>query len=120
MKPVSFLTALCALSLARGAVLGGNAQPPAAPITLERNDKRGQLRILLDGKEALVYRYAADLNMPYYGPFGPRREDSQSGVHFTLKKGGALGQRVGILVHSGNVNAGRVKERFQQFLDGKL
>jgi len=55
-----------------------------------------------------------------YGPFGPRRADAQNGKPFTLKKGDSLTQRVGILVHSGDVNAGRVKERCRQYMNGKL
>lgn len=55
-----------------------------------------------------------------YGTFGPRRVDTQSGTHFTLKKGESLKQHVAILVHSGDVNGGRVKQRYQQYIDGKL
>jgi hypothetical protein len=52
-----------------------------------------------------------------YGAFGPRRPDTQSGAAFTLKQGESMSQRVGILVHSGNVHDGRVKERYQQFIE---
>jgi len=55
-----------------------------------------------------------------YGTFGPRRPDAQSGVPFVLKKGESLQQRVGILVHSGDATTGRVAERYQQFIAGKL
>lgn len=55
-----------------------------------------------------------------YGCFGPRRVDAKSGKPFTLKQGESLKQRVGILVHSGDVNTGRVKERYQQYAEGKL
>ena len=55
-----------------------------------------------------------------YGCFGPRRVDSLSGKPFTLKKGESLTQRVGILIHSGNVTTGHVKERYQQYSQGKL
>jgi hypothetical protein len=51
-----------------------------------------------------------------YGTFGPRRVDAQSGTHFTLKKGESLKQCVAILVHSGDVSGGRVKERYQQYV----
>ena len=43
-----------------------------------------------------------------YGCFGPRRPDAQSGKPFVLKKGEMLTQRVGVLVHSGDVKNGRV------------
>ena len=55
-----------------------------------------------------------------YGTFGPRRPDAQSGKPFTLKKGESLKQRTGILVHSGDAGTGRVQERYQQYIDGKL
>lgn len=55
-----------------------------------------------------------------YGTFGPRRPDAQNGKPFTVKKGDCLKQRVGILVHRGDVKEARVAERYQQYLDGKL
>ena len=55
-----------------------------------------------------------------YGTFGPRRPDDQSGKPFVLKKGDSLFQRIGLLIHSGDVQSGRVAERYQQFADGKL
>lgn len=55
-----------------------------------------------------------------YGTFGPRRADEQSGVPFVLKKGASLSRRVGVLVHSGDVQAGKAAERYQQYQDGKL
>jgi len=55
-----------------------------------------------------------------YGCFGPRRPDKTSGIPFTLKKGQSLRQRVGILVHQGDVKSGRVAERYQQYIQGKL
>jgi hypothetical protein len=39
---------------------------------------------------------------------------------FTLKKGKSLTQRVGILVHSGDVAGGRVKARCRRFIEGEL
>jgi len=51
-----------------------------------------------------------------YGTFGPRRPDFQSGKSFTLKKGESITQRVGILIHSGDVETGRVAERYQQYI----
>ena len=54
-----------------------------------------------------------------YGCFGPRRPDNKSGKPFTLKKGESIRQRVGILVHKGNVKSGQVAERYQQYIKGK-
>ncbi len=55
-----------------------------------------------------------------YGTFGPRRADPQHGKPFTVNKGDSLRQRVGILVHRGNVDSGQVAERYRQYLDGEL
>jgi len=50
-----------------------------------------------------------------YGCFGPRRPDDLSGKPFTLRKGESLTQRVGVLVHSGDVASGRVRERYEEY-----
>jgi hypothetical protein len=55
-----------------------------------------------------------------YGTFGPRRLAAKSGKRFTLKKGESISQRVGVLVHAGDVEKGRVAERYKQYLNGKL
>ena len=55
-----------------------------------------------------------------YGTFGPRRSDDRSGIPFTLKRNESLTQRVGILVHRGDVHTGRVSERFERYATGKL
>ncbi len=55
-----------------------------------------------------------------YGAFGPRRAEARNGKPFTLKQGDSLKQRVGILIHDGDVNTGRVKKRYQQYTEGKL
>ena len=55
-----------------------------------------------------------------YGCFGPRRPDERSGKPFTLKKGETISQRVGVLVHTGDVKDGAVAERYQRYVDGKL
>jgi hypothetical protein len=55
-----------------------------------------------------------------YGTFGPRRPDAKSGKPFTLAKGQSLKQRIGVLVHRGDVEAGKVAKRYQQYVDGKL
>jgi len=53
-----------------------------------------------------------------YGIFGPRRPDEQSGRPFVLKKGESIAQRVGILVHTGDVKTGRVAERYETYVKG--
>jgi hypothetical protein len=46
-----------------------NADRSATPrIQLERDDAAGQLRALIDGREAFVYRYGADVDLPHYWP----------------------------------------------------
>jgi hypothetical protein len=54
-----------------------------------------------------------------YGCFGPRRPDDLSGKPFNLKKGESLYQRVGIFVHKGDVNTGRVADRYQEYIKNK-
>lgn len=53
-----------------------------------------------------------------YGCFGPRRADRLSGKPFVLQKGLVLTQRVGVLVHSGDVEGGRVAERYRKYIEG--
>ena len=55
-----------------------------------------------------------------YGTFGPRRPDAQSGKPFTLAEGETLSQRVGVLVHRGDVETGRVAERYEQYVKGEF
>ncbi|MFV1964166.1 MAG: DUF6807 family protein [Pirellulaceae bacterium] len=55
-----------------------------------------------------------------YGCFGPRRPDRKSGKRFTLKQGDTLRQRVGILVHRGNVTTGKVAEHYARYAAGDL
>jgi hypothetical protein len=54
-----------------------------------------------------------------YGCFGPRRPENLRGKSFILKKGESITQRVGILVHRGNIKSGRVNERYQQYIESK-
>ena len=53
-----------------------------------------------------------------YGLLGPRRPDEYSGKPFVLKKGESLSQRVGILVHRGDVRTGQVAQRYKQYVRG--
>jgi hypothetical protein len=55
-----------------------------------------------------------------YGTFGPRRPDNRSGKAFTIKKGESIHQRIGILVHRGDVRSGRANQRYQAYISGKL
>jgi hypothetical protein len=54
-----------------------------------------------------------------YGCFGPRRPDALSGKPFILVPGMALRQRVGVLVHSGDVMNGKVAERYKGYIDNR-
>jgi hypothetical protein len=54
-----------------------------------------------------------------YGCFGPRRPDDRSGKPFVLRKGETISQRVGILVHGGDVATGRVAQRYELYIQGR-
>jgi hypothetical protein len=51
-----------------------------------------------------------------YGTFGPRRENARSGKPLVLEKDQSLQQRVGILVHRGDVDSGKVARRYEEYL----
>jgi hypothetical protein len=51
-----------------------------------------------------------------YGIFGPRRPEQQNGRPFILKGGDSITQRVGILIHKGNVKTGKVAERYHNYI----
>ncbi len=55
-----------------------------------------------------------------YGCFGPRRINAKSGKPFTLKKGESITQRIGVLVHSGDVKGGEVAKRYEKYVGGEL
>ncbi len=52
-----------------------------------------------------------------YGCFGPRRPDDQSGRPFLLRKRESISQRVGVLVHRGDVVGGKVAERYKIYTE---
>jgi hypothetical protein len=54
-----------------------------------------------------------------YGCFGPRRPDDRSGKPFALEKGESITQRVGVLVHRGDIATGKVAERYRLYTKGK-
>jgi hypothetical protein len=53
-----------------------------------------------------------------YGTFGPRRPDELSGTGFVLKEGESIHGRVAVLVHRGDVEGGRVAERYADYVSG--
>jgi hypothetical protein len=55
-----------------------------------------------------------------YGCFGPRRIEAKSGKPFTLKRDESLRTRVGVLVHRGDAESGRIAERYRAWSEGKL
>lgn len=55
-----------------------------------------------------------------YGCIGPRRIEAKCGNPFTLKRGERLHTRAGVLVHKGDVQSGRVAERYEAYAAGKL
>lgn len=55
-----------------------------------------------------------------YGTFGPRREDEKNGRPFVVRRGESISQRVGVLVHRGDVEKGRVAQRYRQYCEGRL
>jgi len=48
----------------------------------------------------------------------PGRPDDRSGKPFTLEPGESLTQRVGVLVHQGDVAGGRVRTRYEKYVRG--
>ena len=54
-----------------------------------------------------------------YGCFGPRRPDDRSGKPFVLRKRDSISQRVGVLVHRGDVSTGKVADRFKLYTEGE-
>lgn len=53
------------LALCLGAA---SAWAGAPKVTLHRDDAAGRLAVLIDGREAIAYRYAASLDLPHYWP----------------------------------------------------
>ncbi len=66
MRVLATVCALCGLWLQSSAVFAQAA--PAPTIKLQRDDRRGQLQVLIDGREAIAYQYGADLDFPHYYP----------------------------------------------------
>jgi len=47
---------------------GVAAEPAAAPVQFRRDDDKGLLRVMVEGKEAIVYQYNSRLDLPHYWP----------------------------------------------------
>ena len=56
----------------------------------------------------------------HYGTWGPNRKASQHNTTFEIPRGEFMSQRIGLLIHNGDVNTGNVAERFKAYRDGKL
>ena len=54
-----------------------------------------------------------------YGCWGPNRKASQHNVTFEVSKGEALVQRVGLLIHNGDVSSGNIAERYRAYCTEK-
>jgi len=54
-----------------------------------------------------------------YGTWGPNRKASQHNATFEVPKGETLVQRVGLLIHNGDVNTGKVAERYLEYCKEK-
>lgn len=64
VKPILLAVALAGVDVAAAA-----EQPDAnSRIELRRDDAAGTLTVLVDGREAFVYRYGAEVDLPHYYP----------------------------------------------------
>jgi hypothetical protein len=50
-----------------------------------------------------------------YGLFGPRRVDQREGKTLSIEKGESLSHNIGILIHRGDVEGGKVSERYKRY-----
>ena len=79
-----------------------------------------------EGTEGLAIFSHPDNRQPHrwltrdYGCFGPRRVRKRSGKEFTLQQGESLERRVGVFVHRGDVESGRVAEWYRAYVEGDL
>ena len=55
-----------------------------------------------------------------YGCWGPNRPASRHNTTFEIPKGENLVQRVGLLIHNGDVKTGKIAERYKAYCEGKL
>lgn len=65
---------VCLLSVAALPTLAASAEnaqtkrPDSPRVKLDRDDQAGRLRVMIDGKEAIVYQYGAEQDLPHYWP----------------------------------------------------
>ena len=59
---------LCLVACFSPEPLVANASDSSPPVKLQRDDRAGQLRVLIDGREAMVYQYGPGLDLPHYYP----------------------------------------------------
>jgi hypothetical protein len=83
----------------------------------------------LDGRqgwEGLACMIHPDQKPPHlwltrdYGTWGPRGPEGFHNTTFTIAKGESLGQRVGLLIHNGDTESGKVASRYQAYGEGRL
>ncbi|MFC1597795.1 DUF6807 family protein [Planctomycetota bacterium] len=56
---------LLSLTITAGAE---SAEPAASQVALDRDDQAGRLRVMIDGREAIVYRFGAEEDLVHYYP----------------------------------------------------
>jgi hypothetical protein len=65
----ALLLCVATASSALAAAEPADAERPATTrIQLDRDDAAGRLRVLIDGREAFVYQYGTDVDLPHYWP----------------------------------------------------
>ncbi len=70
--------------VSKAALAAEAARPgkPASPrIQLDRDDDAGRLRVLIDGREAFVYQYGTDQDLPHYYPVRSPSQKSMTIQH---------------------------------------
>lgn len=55
-----------------------------------------------------------------YGTWGPRAPEGFHNTTFTIPKGESIDQRVGLLIHNGDAETGKVTSRYQAYGEGQL
>ena len=97
----------------------------ASQLALEPERYRG-VYVTMEGQEGEVELYEGCLSFPGHNGAIKRpqkvtvRAFDRDGKPFTLKKGAALARRVALLIHNGDAKEGRVAERYEQYISGKL
>jgi len=68
MNKATVMSLVWTLGIVVGPSVLAAEEPGASRIVLDHNKGKGQLRILIDGKEALVYCHGKDLDLPHFYP----------------------------------------------------